>query len=130
MDKKLGKTALLARIISAFLGLCCKQLLHQPRQYWLGLAQPLATDSTYGNPSTNASDSLAVFGYLAYRLNKEWLWATAGLSVVLIGFSRLYLGMQFPLSVLSGWLLGLGVVLLLLKVELLPMPGLTNPSTV
>ena len=130
VDKKLGKTALLALIISAFLGLSFKQLLHQPQPYWLGLVQPLATDATYRNPSTNANDSLAVLGYLAYRLNKEWLWATASLSVVLIGFSRLYLGVQFPLSVLSGWLLGLGVVLILIKLESLSLPGLTNLSTV
>jgi hypothetical protein len=129
VDKKLGKNALLALLISAFLGLVCKQLLHQPRPYWLGLAQPLAIEATYGNPSTNASESLAVLGYLAYRLNKEWLWATACLSVVLIGFSRLYLGVQFPLGVLCGWLLGLGVVLILLKFESSPFPGLTNLST-
>ena len=87
VDKKLGKTALLVLIFSAFLGMCFKQLLHKPRPYWLGEVQPLAPDATYGNPSTNASDSLSVLGYLAYRLNKEWLWAASTLSVLLVGFS-------------------------------------------
>jgi hypothetical protein len=70
-----------------------------------------------------------VLGYLAYRLNKEWLWAIASLGVVLIGFSRLYLGVQFPVGVLSGWVLGLGVVFLLLKAESLSLCWWANLST-
>jgi membrane-associated phospholipid phosphatase len=130
VDKRIGKTALLALALCAFLGLVLKQLLHLPRPYWLGEVKCLTTEATYGAPSSNASDSLAVLGYLAYRLNKAWLWAVSGLMIGLIGLSRLYLGVQFPLGVVSGWLVGLGVVLLLLKVERLPAPGWTSLSWV
>jgi membrane-associated phospholipid phosphatase len=122
VDKRLGKVALLALIFCAFVGMGCKQLLHLPRPYWLGVAQPLAYESNYGNPSTNASDSLTVLGYLAYRLNKSWLWAAAGLCIILIGFSRLYLGVQFPTGVLCGWLLGLGILSLLIWFEQQSLP--------
>jgi hypothetical protein len=37
VETRLGKTALLAFILNTFLGLSSKQLLHQPRPYWLGL---------------------------------------------------------------------------------------------
>lgn len=88
----------------------------------MGVAIPLANDATYGSPSTNASDSLVVLGFLAYRLNNEWLWAGTVLSVLLIVFSRLYLGVQFPSGVLSGWILGLGVQLLFVKIDAVTLP--------
>ena len=69
--------ALFILIFTAFLGLVLTQLLRQPRPYWLGEVFHLATETTYANPSSQASASLAVLGYLAYRINKEWLWAAS-----------------------------------------------------
>ena len=117
VSKKVGKMALFTLILTAFLGLVLTQLLRQPRPYWLGEVLPLATETTYANPSSQASASLAVLGYLAYRINKEWLWAASGLSIVLIAFSRLYLGVQFPVDILCGWFLGLVVIFVLIKIE-------------
>jgi membrane-associated phospholipid phosphatase len=114
---RLGKTALFALILTSFIGLALTQLLRQPRPYWLGEVLPLATETTYGNPASHASASMAVLGYLAYRFNKEWLWAAAGLGVVLIAFSRLYLGVQFPLDILCGWLIGVTVISVLIWSE-------------
>jgi membrane-associated phospholipid phosphatase len=129
VDMRLGRTALLALILSVFLSLSLNQLLHQPRPYWLGIVQALASDETYGNPSIHASSSMAVFAYLAYRLNKEWIWAASGLSVLLVGLSRLYLGVEFPLGVISGWCLGLGVAFLCLKLDSFSLPWWKKQST-
>ncbi len=128
VDPRLGKTALAALIISAFLSLSLSQLLHQPRPYWLGEVPSLISDGTYGNPSTHSVCSIAVFGYLAYRLNKEWLWAASGLAVIMIGISRLYQGVEFPLAVIAGWVLGFGVVLLIIKLDALSIPWWNNQS--
>jgi membrane-associated phospholipid phosphatase len=117
VDTRLGKTAWMALIISAFVSLSLNQLLHQPRPYWLGDVQPLISDGTYGNPSTQAACSIAVFGYLAYRLKKEWIWAASGLTVLLVGIARLYQGVEFPSGVIAGWVIGLGVVSLLVKLD-------------
>lgn len=126
VGKRLGATTLLALILSTFICLALKQLLHQPRPYWLGEVLPLSTATSYAIPSTNASDSLVVLGFLAYRLNKDWLWAASGLGVVLIGFSRLYLGLNFPLGILMGWLLGLCVIFLFIHLEERPLPRWTS----
>lgn len=48
-----------------------KLLFHQSRPYWLGGVKPLAEETSYGIPSTHASDSLAVGGYLAYSVKKD-----------------------------------------------------------
>jgi membrane-associated phospholipid phosphatase len=103
---------LLVLISTDFLALSCKQLLRQPRPYWIGEVKALAEESSYGIPSSHASDSLAVWGYLAYRLKKDWLWALGAVVVAVIGLSRMYLGVHFPTDVLGGWLIGLAVILI------------------
>lgn len=112
-----GMRTLLVLISTDFLALGFKQVLRQPRPYWLGEVKPLAEETSYGIPSSHASDSLAVWGYLAYRLKKDWLWVLSVLVVLLIGLSRMYLGVHFPTDVLAGWLIGLVVVILFARSE-------------
>ena len=92
---------------------------------------PLATESTYSFPSGHASVSLAVYGTIGYiaarhaatrRRQIAILAATTGL-VLLIGFSRLYLGVHYLSDVIAGFSLGLAwvalcVVLLHLRLRL------------
>jgi membrane-associated phospholipid phosphatase len=117
IDARLGFRLLLTLISADFFTTSFKQLLHQPRPYWLGGVQALAEESSYGIPSGHASDSLALWGYLAYRLKKGWLWAHTGVLVFLIGLSRLYLGVHFPTDVLAGWLAGLSVITIIARGE-------------
>jgi membrane protein DedA with SNARE-associated domain/membrane-associated phospholipid phosphatase len=65
-------------------------------------------------PSGHATTSAIVFGSLAYVLTRNqswrtnvWVWAVAGMSSFLIGFSRLYLGVHWTTDVVGGWTLGL-----------------------
>jgi hypothetical protein len=108
---------LMVLISTDFLTLGFKQALRQPRPYWVGQVKPLAEETSYGIPSSHASDSLAVWGYLAYRLKKDWLWALMILVVLLIGLSRMYLGVHFPTDVLAGWLIGLVVIIVFARSE-------------
>jgi membrane-associated phospholipid phosphatase len=124
----LGLRVLLVFLSTDFLGLCSKQLLRQPRPYWIGDVKALAPETSYGLASTHASDSIAVWGYLSYRLKKNWLWAFSILLVLLIGISRMYLGVHFPTDVLGGWLIGLVVVFLFVKGEPWLLPWLNRQS--
>jgi membrane-associated phospholipid phosphatase len=83
-------------------------------------SDPLATESTYSFPSGHASVSLAVYGTLGFivarhlssiRARIAALVAVAAL-VLLIGFSRLYLGVHFLSDVIAGFSLGLAWVTL------------------
>ena len=123
-----GFRVLLLLIGTDFLGIFFKQLLHQPRPYWVGDVQALAEETSYGIPSTHASDSLAVWGYLAYWLNKAWLWALTGVVALLIGISRMYLGVHFPTDVLGGWVLSLVAIFLIVKGEVWLSPLLKKQS--
>ena len=106
IDKRLGFRALLILVATDVVTSSFKLLLHQPRPYWIGGVQELSQEATYGIPSSHASDSLAVSGYLAYRIRKPWFWVVIGLVVFFIGLSRLYLGVHFPHDVFVGWLIG------------------------
>ena len=116
-DPSLGVRVLLVLLTTDFFGNVFKQLFHQPRPYWIGPVQGLAQETSYGIPSGHSSNSLAVWGYLAYRLGKVWLWGLATALVLLIGLSRLYLGVHFPHDVLFGWLIGLAVIFLFARFE-------------
>jgi membrane-associated phospholipid phosphatase len=117
VSAQIGFRLLLVLISTDFLVLGFKQLLHQPRPYWIGDVKHLAEETSYGIPSSHASDSLAVWGYLAYRLKKEWLWALSIVIVLMIGISRMYLAVHFPTDVLAGWLIGLLVIVIFARGE-------------
>jgi membrane-associated phospholipid phosphatase len=92
---------------------------------------PLATESTYSFPSGHASVSLAVYGTIGYiaarhastRLKQLAALVAAAALILLIGFSRLYLGVHYLSDVIAGFSLGLAwvafcVVLLHLRLRL------------
>jgi membrane-associated phospholipid phosphatase len=128
VDVQLGFRALLLLISTDFFGMAFKQLLRQPRPYWIGDVEPMALETSYGIPSTHASDSVAVWGYLAYRLRKGWLWVIVCVVIFMIGVSRIYLGVHFPTDVLGGWLIGLIMIAVFVVGERILLPWLIEQS--
>lgn len=110
IDRRIGVRALLILIYTDFVAYSIKQLLHQPRPYWVGDVKALSAEPSYGVPSSHASNTLSVFGYLASHVKKNWFWAFVIVLILLIGLSRLYLGVHFPQDVLVGWLIGFTVL--------------------
>ncbi len=58
-------------------------------------------------PSGHAVNSVVFWGYLAMAFRRRWLYVVAPIIVLLVGFSRLYLGLHWPLDVLGGIIVGL-----------------------
>ncbi|HMA35648.1 MAG TPA: phosphatase PAP2 family protein [Chloroflexia bacterium] len=69
---------------------------------------PLLADTAPGAawPSGHAQNTAAGLGTLAALRRRAWLWVLVVALVFLIGLSRLYLGVHWPIDVLSGWLIG------------------------
>lgn len=117
VDRRIGLRTLLILIYTDFISTSFKLLLHQPRPYWVGDVQALSNETSYGLPSSHASDSLAIGGYLASKVRKNWGKIIIGLIVFFVALSRLYLGVHFPQDVLFGWLIGFTVLWGIAKYE-------------
>jgi glycerophosphoryl diester phosphodiesterase len=69
----------------------------------------LWTETSPSFVSGHAATAMAVWGTLASLVNRVWFWLVAAFLIFAIGFSRLYLGVHYPLDVIGGWLVGLFV---------------------
>jgi len=84
-----------------------KYAFHRSRPAW---DDPILVIGSFGFPSGHAMTATLLYGFLAafgVRKVQAWRWRVlavlaAGLLVVLIGFSRLYLGVHYLSDVLAG----------------------------
>jgi len=84
-----------------------KMALQGPRPYWVSTqVKALAAESLFGIPSGHAQTAAGVWGTMAAGIRRRWAWIAAVTVILLIGLSRIYLGVHFPHDVLAGWLLG------------------------
>jgi membrane protein DedA with SNARE-associated domain/membrane-associated phospholipid phosphatase len=96
---------------SAFLNHVLKGLFERPRPHF---EHPLLVESSFSFPSGHAMESFVVYGMLAYLAVlalRSWesrvaVVFEAALLVVLIGFSRMYLGVHYFSDVLAGYAAG------------------------
>lgn len=96
---------------SAVLNYLLKQLFERPRPYF---EHPLLVETSYSFPSGHAMESFVVYGMLAYfavLALRTWESRVAvvfgtTLLVVLIGFSRMYLGVHYFSDILAGYAAG------------------------
>lgn len=117
VDRSLGLRTLFLLVTVDAVSAYLKQLFHQPRPYWTGEVNGLSTEATYGIPSSHASSSIALWGYLAYHIRKTWMTVLSVVIILLIGISRLYLGVHFLQDVLVGWVVGLIILIVFTRSE-------------
>ncbi|GHU72014.1 phosphatidic acid phosphatase [Spirochaetia bacterium] len=107
-DEKKGVRLTLAIMASTWINLGLKAALHQPRPFWnewdpkVGMIH----ESSNGFPSGHAQMSLTLWTIIASWSKKKSFYAIAILISLLVGFSRIYLGVHFPTDLFGGWILG------------------------
>lgn len=72
---------------------------------------------SYGFPSGAAQTSMLLGGLLIYYWRTKVAWMIGVSYILLISFSRMYLGVHYPLDILGGWILGLAVLTLLIQTK-------------
>jgi len=65
------------------------------------------TQEGYSFPSGHAQGNTSFWGYLAVQVKKRWAYITATVLFCLVAFSRVYLGVHFPIDIIFGILIGL-----------------------
>ena len=112
INEKKGLRLGLLVLISAWINMSLKFFLDQPRPFFEGYdpSVGLINERLGGLPSGHAQTTLVMFFLIASWIKKNWFYAAAGVLCILIGFSRIYLGVHFPTDVAAGWVLG-GIIL-------------------
>ncbi|CAN5227016.1 hypothetical protein BH10PSE12_BH10PSE12_21990 [soil metagenome] len=91
------------------LNLGLKQIFAAPRP---DLLPHLDIVHTYSFPSGHAAGNLIFFGALAMIVARRAAWIAAAGVIILIGSSRVWLGVHWPSDVLAGWVEGIGWLVL------------------
>ena len=97
-----------------------KHAVHRPRP---SDVMHLVNEGGFSFPSGHSITSMFVYGLLIYLVRKnvknrkiaDLLTIVLAVPLILIGPSRIYLGVHYPTDVLAGWCLGAAVVVIWIK---------------
>jgi membrane-associated phospholipid phosphatase len=108
LNEKKGVRLGVTLMISILINLILKFILDQPRPFWEGWdpALGMVAERFNGFPSGHAQNSLVAGIIVASWSGKKRYYCLAVFLSLLIGFSRIYLGVHFPTDLLGGWILG------------------------
>jgi membrane-associated phospholipid phosphatase len=106
IDYSFGAVLAIFFLLSNSLNIMLKDLFQHPRPFDLKPGLNLSQASGYGMPSGHAQLAVTVWGAIAIQVHKAWFWIVAIAIILLIGFSRIYLGVHFPTDVFAGLIIG------------------------
>lgn len=92
-------------VIMMIINFIIKQIIARPRPNIL----PLIQEMGFSFPSFHAMVSMTIYGLIAYQLWKRsrFLAILVGILPILIGITRIYLGVHYLSDVVAGWLISL-----------------------
>ncbi len=118
LDTQLGLRIGFMLVLTNTVKPALKLAFHWPRPYWIDpQVKALASESSFGMPSGHAQDAASLWGLLAASLRRWWVTVIALIVILMIGLSRIYLGVHFAHDVLTGWAVGIILVILFLMLE-------------
>ncbi|MBS3749910.1 MAG: phosphatase PAP2 family protein [Anaerolineales bacterium] len=118
VDQALGIKIGMLLLMSGGTNFLLKLLFHSPRPYWYSSqVKNIISASSFGFPSGHAQNASSLWGYIAMRTKKRWFRYLLILIILLIGISRIILGVHFAHDVIVGWVTGLIILILFTRWE-------------
>lgn len=116
---------IIVTIISTVFNFLTKNIVLRTRPNHLRLIE----ETGYSFPSGHAMGSIAFYGFIIFLLSKSkinknlkiFLSVIIGLTIFLIGISRIYVGVHYPSDIIGGFLLG--YIILISSIEFLTKKG-------
>ena len=113
VDKKLAQQVFFVTATSLGVNGIIKNFAQVPRPFTKGVSCVRVDTATgYAFPSGHTQGFATWSSFLATRFKRVWLGILAGVLIVAVAFSRLYLGAHYPSDVIVGAALGVGISLL------------------
>ena len=92
---------------------------------WIGRLRPshemldninllVSRGGKYGFVSNHAANTMSAAAIIGY-FYKKWKYVVITLSII-VGFSRVYVGVHYPFDVLGGWFFGYGIAWMILSI--------------
>ncbi len=115
VDAPIGRRLGLFLLLSFYINQHLKMFMNTTRPFILDPSiirspEALATAEGGGFPSGHAQSSMTLWGLVAFYFRRRWLWALAGVIIILVSISRLYLGVHWVVDVVGGLVVGVAVM--------------------
>lgn len=102
--------------LSSLVNHALKSYFLSPRPFHLDPTIGIIQVKGLGFPSGAAQTVILISGILIKFWKNAWKWPVAIAYILLVSFSRVYLGIHFPTDILGGWLVGFGLLAVYLNV--------------
>lgn len=110
VHRRIGLQLGVILLLSASLNAVLKLVFHTARPSFLEPALGVVEEHSYGLPSGHSQNAMALWGLLAVELRRPAARVACGVLVLALAWSRLQLGVHFPIDTVVG--LTVGAVLL------------------
>lgn len=113
VNKKLAQKVLFITVSSLTVNGIIKNIAKIPRPFTKGIScVRMDTATGYAFPSGHTQGLATWTTVFAFKYKKLWLSLLTGGVILLVGFSRLYLGAHYPSDVIVGITLGVGIAII------------------